>query len=179
MRVAVSGTHLVGKTTLAEALADAMPGYRLVPEPYLTLVEEGFEFAEMPSLDEFQVQLERALEDARETRDDIIFDRCALDLLGYLATHRDRDGFQLDQWIPRVREAVTGLDLIVFVPIEDDDRIPVARAERPLRIAVDRVLREIVVDDSLGFGLDVIEVAGPPETRLRQVLTHLQSAGGR
>lgn len=175
MHLAVSGSHLVGKTTLAEQLADALPGYRLVPEPYLALVDEGFEFADRPSLDEFEAQLERALEDATEIRDDVIFDRCPLDLLGYLTTHRDRDGFHLDRWLPRIRDAVAGLDLVIFVPIEDDDRIVIPRTERPLRAAVDHALREIIVDDCHGFGLEVLEVAGPPDARVRQVLARMAS----
>lgn len=179
MRLTVSGSHLVGKTTLAEALADALPGYRLVAEPYLALVEEGVEFAAAPSLDEFQTQLERALDDVRDRADNIIFDRCPLDLLGYLVTHRDRDGFQVDQWLPRVRQAVAGLDLIVFVPIEEVDRIVVPRAERRLRAEVDQALREIIVDDRHGLGHTVIEVNGALDARLQQTLSHLHALGGR
>ncbi len=173
MHLAVSGSHLVGKTTLTERLTDVLPGYRLVPEPYLALVDEGFEFADRPSLDEFEAQLERALEDAADTGDDVIFDRCPLDLLGYLTTHRDRDGFHLDRWLPRIRDAVARLGLVIFVPIEDDDRIIVPRTERPLRTAVDHALREIIVDDCHGFGLDVLEVTGPPDTRVQQVLARM------
>ena len=49
MRIAISGSHVVGKTTLAEALAPALPHYELVPDPYDLLAEDGNEFGEMPS----------------------------------------------------------------------------------------------------------------------------------
>lgn len=179
MRLAVSGTHLVGKTTLAEALADVLPGYRLVIEPYLTLADEGFEFSEQPSLEEFEAQLERAILDLDQISGDAIFDRCPLDPLGYLTTHQDRHSFQLDRWLSRIRDAVAGLDLIVFVPIEIDDPIAVPRTERHLRVAVDRTLREIVVDDRYGFDLEAIEVTGPPGARLQQVLRRIAHPRGR
>lgn len=60
MRIAISGSHRVGKTSLAEALAVALPGHELLPEPYHALEDEGHEFGEMPSLDDFTLQLERA-----------------------------------------------------------------------------------------------------------------------
>ena len=44
MRIAISGSHLVGKTSLAEALADTLPRYELFAEPYHLLEEEGYEY---------------------------------------------------------------------------------------------------------------------------------------
>jgi hypothetical protein len=37
--------------------------------------------------------------------------------------HEDRDAFDLDAWLPRVRSALQKLDLIVLVGIEQPDRI--------------------------------------------------------
>ena len=59
MRIAISGSHRVGKTTLAEALAAELPGYELVPEPYYLLEEDGHVFAAMPSIEDFELQLAR------------------------------------------------------------------------------------------------------------------------
>jgi thymidylate kinase len=175
MRIAISGTHRVGKTTLAEALAEALPEHELVPEPYYLLEEEGHEFEEMPSLEDFERQLERAIQATNESGSNVVFDRCPLDILGYLLTHRDADAFELDDWLLRVRNAVMKLDLIVFVPIEDPDRVAVLRTEARLRADVDEALREIVEDDAFDFEFEVLTVEGPPATRLRQVIEHLQS----
>lgn len=41
MRIAISGSHRVGKSTLVEALGDALVGYATVDEPYHQLVEQG------------------------------------------------------------------------------------------------------------------------------------------
>lgn len=41
MRIAVSGAHQTGKTTLIEELSRALPSYGVVDEPYHLLEEEG------------------------------------------------------------------------------------------------------------------------------------------
>jgi AAA domain len=178
MRIAISGSHLVGKTTLAEAVAEALPRYELVPEPYYLLEEDGHELAEMPSVDDFELQLERSLLCLQESGADVIFDRCPLDILGYLITHEDADVFRLEDWMPRVRQLVPGLDLIVFVPIEKPDRVPVPRSQARLRAEVDSALRDIVVDDAYGLEVDVLKVAGTTAARVHQVLAYLRRMGG-
>lgn len=177
MRIAISGSHLVGKTTLAESLADALPSYELVPEPYYLLEQDGWEFAEMPSIEDFERQLACSVLCIQEGGPDVVFDRCPLDILGYLLTHRDGRAFRLEDWMPRVREAVAKLDVIVFLPIEDPDRMAVPREQARLRSDVDTALREIIVDDEYGLEVAVITAVGSPGARLRQVVAHLQGAG--
>lgn len=173
MRIAISGSHLVGKTTLAEAVADALPSHDLVPEPYYLLEEDGYEFAEMPSIDDFERQLERSFQCIEESQPDTVFERCPLDLLGYLIAHRDAEAFRLNDWLPRVRVSVAKLDLIAFVPVEEPDRVAVPRSQARLRAEVDAGLREIIVDDVYGLEIDVITVQGTPGARLHQVVAHL------
>ena len=170
MRIAISGTHRVGKTTLAEALANHLPGYELVPEPYHLLEDEGYDFEDMPSVEDFARQLERSIQSLEESGANVVFDRCPLDVLGYLVTHRDADAVDVDAWLPRVRAAMTTLDLIVFVPIEAPDRMPVARDEARFRSRVDEALHEIVIDDCYDVARPAVTVGGAVEARLRQVL---------
>ena len=61
MRVAFSGTHRSGKSTLLEHVAERLPRYATVDEPYYLLEEEGYETAEEPSIQDFEAQLERSL----------------------------------------------------------------------------------------------------------------------
>ena len=161
----------MGKTTLAEALAEALPEHMLVPEPYRLLEEEGYTFGERPSIEEFEAQLERSLQCLQAGGADAVFDRCPLDLVGYLLAHENAAMFDVETWIPRLRAHVPTLDLIVFLPIERPDRIAVPSSERRLRAAVDTILRGIVVDDAYGLEVEVIEVAGVREARLHQVLS--------
>ncbi len=173
MRMAVSGSHGVGKTTLGEDLADRLPGFELVPEPYLLMEEEGSLFANPPSLEDFEMQLERSVFCILDSGADVVFDRCPLDILGYIAAHRDACMFRIGDWLPPIRESVGLLDLIIFVPVEVPDRIDAPCGDPGLREEIDAILREIIVDDAYGLGFDVITVSGPFEGRVRQVLGHL------
>lgn len=176
MRIAISGSHRTGKSTLLAELAALLPTYASVEEPYHLLEEEGYEFAHPPSAADFEAQLERSIEALGEAGDDTLFDRCPLDMLAYLAVHEGADDFDLEEWLPRVREAVEALDLIVFVPIEARDRVVFADSddENDTRAAVDEQLRELLVDDRHELGLSVIEVTGDPERRAQSVLRALR-----
>jgi predicted ATPase len=175
MRIAVSGAHRTGKTTLIEELSRALPEYAVVDEPYHLLEEEGHEFAEMPSLDDFELLLERSIQCVEDSEEDQLFDRCPADMLAYLIAHKDSDGLDAGDWLPRLESAMRRLDLIVFVPIEHPDRIVVSDPEdRALRRRVDEDLRDILVEDRWGFGLEGIEVTGTLRERARQVLAQVE-----
>jgi hypothetical protein len=95
---------------------------------------------------------------------------------GKLLTHADAEAFDLEAWLPRVRAAMETLDLIVFVPIEGRDRIELPRTQDSrFRIQVDEKLNDILLEDSLSFDEEVLQVAGSPHERARQVLAHLRS----
>lgn len=176
MRIAISGTHGVGKTTLAEALADALPGYAFVPEPYRLLEDDGYDFAEMPSLDDFEQQLERAIKSLAESGPDTVFDRCPLDIAAYLLTHRDAHGFTLSDWMPRIREALASLDLVVFVPADDPAGPEAPPSGRRLRLRVDEAIAELIADDAFGLARPALTVAGSVDARVRQVLLVVRGA---
>ena len=174
MRIAVSGTHRSGKTTLVEELSRALPAYEVIDEPYYLLAEEGHDFAEMPCLEDFELQLERSIDCIAQSEADAIFDRCPMDLLAYLVTHRDSGRFDVEDWLPRVRSAMERIDLVVFVPVEDPDRMVLQESEDAgLRQRVDEELREILLEDPWEFGMDVLEVTGSSRERVRQVLAQV------
>jgi len=167
VRIAVSGTHFSGKSTLVEELSSAFPGYLTVEEPYDLLMEEGHEF-------DFELQLERSIELLSGDEPDVIFDRCPIDMLGYLLVLAD--DFHLERWLPRVQAAIDTLDLIVFLPVEERDRIDLPPSQDAgLRLDVDQALKEIYMDGSLGLEMAALVVTGPVHERVRQVLSHLPS----
>jgi len=133
----------------------------------------------MPSREDFELQLARSIESIAEDgedEEDRIFDRCPADILAYLITHRDSGGFDIERWLPRVRRAMARLDLIVFVPIEQPDRVTTSAADHAkLRRVVDEEIREIVLEDRWEFGVDALEVTGTPQERAHQVLARMPS----
>jgi predicted ATPase len=175
VRIAVSGTHRAGKSTLIGDLAGQLRGYRVVDEPYHLLEDEGFEFSDPPSLEDWVEQLRRSLEELEgDASRNLILDRCPLDLVAYAQAHADGDALELEEWMPRIREVMETLDLVVFVPLEHPDRIPVGDGEDPgLRTSVDRELAAMLEEDSLGLGLEVLTVSGSRKERLAQVLRRI------
>ena len=169
MRIAVTGTHRVGKSTLVEALVDALDGYVAIDEPYRLLEEDGHEIADPPSADDYELQLQRSVEELADEAPNLIFDRCPVDFIAYLqAIDAAPDP---DDAADEIREAMTSLDLIVFVSIEDPDRIEVPPFEDlVLRDDVDHRLRALLVNGPFAFGVRVLEVSGSPDARCAQVV---------
>lgn len=175
MRIAISGTHFSGKSTLVEELSRLLPKYLTVEEPYHLLVDEGHDFPELPSVEDFELQLKRSIACLEEDEPDVLFDRCPADLLAYLLTHEEGDAFDLERWLPRVQAAVETLDLIVFLPVEERDRIPLPASEdAEFRMLVDEKLREILLENVFDFDVDVLGVKGALQERARRVMAHLR-----
>jgi hypothetical protein len=165
----------VGKTALAEALASALPGVRLVPEPYEALLDDGHIFQDPPAVEDFEVQLGRSLSMSELAGGDLIFDRAPADFLAYLRVVRgDHREHGVDAYWDEVVAAMDGLDLVVYLPVERVDRIEVPESEYPrLRRRVDRELRRLLVDNELGISGGVLEVQGPLRQRANRVLGEL------
>jgi thymidylate kinase len=177
MRIAFSGTHRSGKSTLLEHVAELLPGYTTVDEPYYLLEEEGYEVAEAPSIDDFEAQLETSIASLEEGGDNVLFDRCPADILAYLVTHDDAESFDVDAWRDRVKDAMNTLDLVVFVPVETRDRIALpSHEDREQRMAVHEKLEELLIDDDLGCDIEVLRVEGNARSRLDQVMARVKSA---
>lgn len=171
MRVAVSGTHRAGKSSLVEALSARLPGYRVIDEPYASLEDEGYEFSDPPAIEDFEAQLARSLALAGELPADALVDRCPLDFVAYLRA-LDED-YDVDA--DALRDAMAAFDLVVVVTIESPERIAVSASEdRRLRRRVDEQIRAIVLEDGLGLGVEALEVTGSTDARVEQVLRALR-----
>ncbi len=153
-----------------------LPYYTIIEEPYHQLADEGHEFAELPSIEDFELMLERSIENLNESSQNSIFDRCPADMLGYLLSHSDVEAFNLKEWLPRVQSAIRKLDLIVFLPVEKPDRIVLPLSQDiDYREHVDETLQEIIMENRFSFAVDVLEITGSLQTRMEQVLAHIRN----
>jgi predicted ATPase len=177
VRIAIAGTHAAGKSTLAADLARALPGHRVIEEPYYQLQAEGYLFAEWPTRDDFEAQLERSLRCVRQEHGDVLFDRSPADFLAYVIACSGDGAADVAEWLPLIAEALSTLDLVVFVPIERPDRIETQGENSRLRRRVDGLLREGLAEDGWGFGAAVLRVSGAPAERVRQVIDHCMASG--
>lgn len=168
MRIAVAGTHGVGKSTLIEEFVLAHPEFVHEPEPYTTLVEDfGEEFSAEPCVEDFLRQLEFNIERLGQhaAGEDVIYERCPLDFLAYLNALGASNTKTLRD---RVSEAMQQLDLIVYVPLEDAS----AADDFPkLRKAMDQQLSELLTTANVV----VVEATGSTAQRLRAIENALGS----
>ena len=171
MRIAISGSHATGKYTLSQSLAEQLVTYEDVEEPYYLLEAAGHAFSHPPHDDDFVALLEASASlYFRHAAADIVFDRSPADYLAYLAA-AFADSIRPEH-LAATADALATVDLVVFVPIERPDRV--AGADSPkLRRRVDRILREMLIDQAWPFSPRVLEVSGSATERARQVLTAL------
>ncbi|MPS75035.1 MAG: hypothetical protein E2590_18060 [Chryseobacterium sp.] len=170
MRIVFTGSHRVGKTILAEEIADTLPDYELINEPYLQLEEEGYLFSEIPTLDDYIEQFNFSVEQLQNSGDNVIFDRCPLDLLAYVyAVGKKKNISALYEEMTR---AIAEIDLLIFVPIEKVDLIVCQESDLPnLRQEVNDILEDWIGD----FSNEILEVAGTLENRKKQILDKITS----
>ncbi len=187
MRIAVSGTHSVGKSTLVWDFIKAFPGYLREEEPYRALSPiYPIKFGEDSSryCNGLQVHYSLGRLQTYPSKSKVIFDRCPIDFIPYsMYTARKRktdiDRTFVKSLVAPIRQSLRSLDLIVFVPISKEHPMHLENdGIRPLdqdyRTEVDRdfkrVYRQALYD--LFSECDaprVVEITGPREHRIAQL----------
>jgi AAA domain len=181
VRIAVSGTHCSGKTTLVEDFLALHADYVHEPEPYEWLVELGEEPSDQPSADDFfrqlEVSVERVSRYAKGAR--MIAERSPADFVAYMLALRDlgrttAGSDLIDAALELAAAGMAHLDLVVVLPLHPGDRIIAPEAEDlELREAMNDRLLDLLSGESLGIvGADtrVIEVYGTRQQRLDALL---------
>ena len=173
MRIAVSGTHRIGKTTLVEEFARAHPGFEVEPEPYEQLLEAGEDFLDHFDPDAFVMQLEHLVSrlSRRTAGEKVIFDRSPFDFLAYVAASEERrlNSFSVNpDLVGLAVEGLNHLDLIAWLPLESSAE---GTARRSFRRLVDSHLGDMISSDALGIlsGREsprILDLRGPASKRL-------------
>lgn len=128
MRIAISGTHSVGKSTFVKDFSAKHVDYHFETEPYRALMHHhNILFGQHQCQHHINLQLNHCVAHTIQYQkgDKVIFDRCPIDFIpysDYTAQNADTDidSDYVDSLYPIVRPTLTYLDLIVFVPIRVD-----------------------------------------------------------
>lgn len=169
VKIAISGAHRVGKTTLAEGLLKHLPAYVLTMEPFYELEESGYISSEVPDVEDFITQFHYSVDQLSGDEQNIIFDRCPLDILAYV--HAIDPGRNIQSLFDTAQTIIEEIDLLVFVPIEEPDLIFCQESDLPeLRYKVNEVLINWVE----GLQTNIIEVNGTILNRRNQVINKIR-----
>ncbi len=187
MRIAISGTHSMGKSTTVDDFLKAHPEYIHELEPYRALRDDHeFHFAKQSTRYCIQVQLDWLFDRMKRyaAGDNVIYDRCPVDFIPY-SLYTDKYGLTdlnltyIERAVPVIRESLQYLDIIVFLPITDkhlveleDDHIRPIEAE--YRQEVDEyfksVYRELIYDIlPKNNPPKILELWGSREERIKKI----------
>jgi hypothetical protein len=190
MRIAVSGSHSLGKSTVVNDWVARHPHFNREEEPYRALGLRGpYEilFRDASTRLHNGIQLYYSISRVHRyatTADDVIFDRAPVDYLAYSQYTADtgctdiNDAF-VASMVPAVTESLDRLDILAFVPksdnwpveMETDGIRPIDHAYRD---AVDVIFKQIYREGRYEVMRGekrprLIELVGIREQRLKQL----------
>lgn len=192
MRVAVSGSHNTGKTTLIAAFVAKRPQYVSEPEAYEVIADDivltSSEGPDPEGLAALLAYTTSALASHR-CGASVIFERSPVDYLAYAAATRSIPSTERADFLrvhaPRVRDSVRNLDMIVLLPVSSEGHL----ASRPgederFRNRVDDLLRRALIDDDYDLfeGPDaplVLELSPSPDRQLTELIRRTEVGSER
>jgi hypothetical protein len=190
MRIAISGSHSLGKSTVVNDWVAKYPHFIREEEPYRALGLFGpYEIQFRDSSTKLHNGLQLYYNISRlhryhQSADNVIFDGAPVDYIAYSQytanqATTDIDDKFVESMVPAVRESLDHLDILAFVP--KSERWPVemeADGIRPVdhayRDEVDAIFKQIYREGRFDVlpatrGPLVIELWGPREQRLQQL----------
>ena len=198
MRIAISGSQCIGKTTLCDDIVKTWTKYKKSPNTYRTLVKEkNLPTSKLVTRDGQRQILDSMLEECKRFRkgDKVIFDRCAIDNIVYSLWSMDKGVSDIDKafindCIATVKEAMKHIDIVFFIPITQ--AAPIQLEERVAReidqeyiVEIDNIFKAVAhqhaQDKSLFFDKDdappIIEIFGSREERIELLKYYLDVDG--
>ena len=190
MRIAVSGSHSLGKSTIVNDWMAQHPGFLREEEHYRALGLYGpYEILFRDASTKLHNGIQLFYNISRIHRygnfaDDVIFDRAPVDYLAYSQYTANQGSTDIDDafvesMVPAVRESLDHLDILAFVPrsedwpvaMEDDGIRPVDYAYRD---EVDAIFKQIYREGRFQVFPEknsplLVELGGSRETRLSQL----------
>jgi len=186
MRIAVSGTHFIGKSTLIEDFIKKHPEYQSEIEPYYKLQnKKSIELSLESSLDSLLEQLDYSIHQLNECKNEknVIFDRCPVDFIAYAMCALDEDDIdvndsEISERFPDIKATLNNLDLILFLPITKENSIDYTEENPTYRKLADKCFKKLYREGNCDIfprynHPKVIEIYGDRLTRIKTVESHL------
>lgn len=187
MRIAISGTHCCGKSTLIDEFLNLYPNFTHEPEAYEALQDEhGETFPANPGAEDYYRQLEYCVGRLKQyiSGDCVIFERCPADYLAYMLALADLGldptaQLMSENSINIARRGMQELDTVAF--LRPDDRLYELPDEEDLKLrsTVDTKLEAILLDDEFDLLANnhplILEVSGTTTQRLQMLEAALRS----
>jgi len=189
MRIAISGSHSLGKSTLVWDWVKHHPQYKREEEPFRALDQEMYDIRFRQESNRLHNGIQMYYNASRVNlystiSDCVIFDRAPVDYIAYSQYTADKKTTDIDDafvsaMVPRVKETMQRLDLIAFVPMTD--RWPVEMEDdgiRPVDLAyraeVDAIFKQIYRNHRYSVMPDMyrpklVELWGSREERIKQL----------
>ena len=191
MRVAVSGSHSVGKSTLIAGFLGRHPEYAHEPEAFEVLADD-IELAESgaPTHDGLLLLLNYTLAalDSRAAEARVMFERSPVDYLAYAAASaRTWQALEMKEFLrtqkPIVRGAMRHLDLVAYVPLPTHGPVRRRGENSSFRRRVDTCLRRALLDDRYELFADghpprVVALPADPDKQLGELSRLIHTLDG-
>jgi hypothetical protein len=201
MRIAISGTTCQDKSTLVRDIITNWDGlYTEPPVSYSTIITDlkSREFNKISSMMwKLITDLNREIYKFKEDTDNVVFNRCSLDVLAYTLWLQKKNIVSIDdKFITRLkaktRKCMKHLDIIFFVPIVDQNNIHITSKHENITDAevssireIDAIFKSFIQDWRDGknefMPADdcpaIIEVFGTREERMKMISLYIQPDG--
>lgn len=167
MKIAITGSMGVGKTTLANMLSEKT-GIELLPEVARDMLQEGWKLDFGATEDFEREMLHRQL--LLEIEDDFIADRGIIDIMAYcMVIFDDNESLlnHVNKYLMRA-EYDTVFYMAPEFPIEDDG---IRSTDLKLQKQIDQTIKGILSVGQFNW----IQLTGSREKRLKKALKHLTS----
>lgn len=178
MKIAISGSHHVGKSTLITDFLKQKPSYQHLEEPYELLEEIDQDFSIESMLEQLKLSLEMIDDNSHEEK--LIFERCPADFVAYLLylkQHQEAEFVdeEIDRYQEKITDALAELDLIIYLPLGTAHDIDYHEEDFEARSNVDVILKEIYQGDFLDLLAEtgtprIVEITGDQRARLNKLL---------
>ena len=200
MRIAISGTANIGKTTLIQDFLKTWPNYKTPSQTYREALKAGnYPHSKKCTKDGQWAILNHMIDEMQKytSKDHVIFDRCPLDNLIYSLWSNSKNATDVDdefvnKCINVVRESMKFLDIIFFIPITKASQVKIEengmREIDPEYISeIDNLFKAIIRHYTHGLTVDkffpkddspgIIEIYGNREERIALMNQYLNVDG--